>query len=77
MAADLTAIELTDASLYTVLHSRLGVSIVSGRRQVRAVPATQGLAQLLQVSIGEPLPLQLLEGTSLDENGVPFEMFPS
>lgn len=69
----LTRAELTDASLHAVLRSRLGVSIVSGRRQVRAVAATTVLAQLLEVSVGEPL--LLLEGTSLDDNGVPIEMF--
>ena len=73
IGASLTAVELTDASLHTVLRSRLGVSFVSGRRQVRAVPATERLAKLLQISVGEPL--LLLEGTSLDENGVPIEMF--
>lgn len=73
IGASLTVAELTDASLHAVLRSRLGVSIVSGRRQVRAVAATNGLAHLLQVSEGEPL--LLLEGTSLDENGMAIEMF--
>ncbi|TFC73566.1 GntR family transcriptional regulator [Cryobacterium sp. TMS1-20-1] len=73
IGADLTISELTDASLHAVLRSRLGVSIVSGRRQVRAVAATTGLARLLEISVGEPL--LLLEGTSLDENGLPIEMF--
>ena len=69
----LTAAELTDTSLHSVLRSRLGVSIVSGRRQVRAVAATAPLARLLRVEVGEPL--LLLEGTSLDEHGRPIEMF--
>ncbi len=69
----LTAAELTDTSLHSVLRSRLGVSIVSGRRQVRAVAATAPLAELLQVEVREPL--LLLEGTSLDEHGRPIEMF--
>lgn len=73
IGAKLTTAELTDASLHAVLRARLGVSIVSGRRQVRAVAATTALAELLQISVGEPL--LLLEGTSLDENGVPIEMF--
>ena len=73
IGASLTVAELTDASLHAVLRSRLGVSIVSGRRQVRAVAATNGLAHLLQVSEGEPL--LLLEGTSLDDNGTAIEMF--
>ena len=73
IGANLTTAELTDASLHAVLRARLGVSIVSGRRQVRAVAATTALAELLQISVGEPL--LLLEGTSLDENGVPIEMF--
>lgn len=73
IGAGLTAAELTDASLHAVLRSRLGVSIVSGRRQVRAVAATKTLAELLEVGVGEPL--LLLEGTSLDDNGVPIEMF--
>ncbi|TFD73207.1 GntR family transcriptional regulator [Cryobacterium gelidum] len=73
IGAGLTVAELTDASLHTVLRSRLGVSIVSGRRQVRAVSATTALARLLEIAVGEPV--LLLEGTSLDENGVPIEVF--
>jgi GntR family transcriptional regulator len=73
IGAGLTVAELTDASLHAIMRSRLGVSIVSGRRQVRAVSATQALAELLEIVVGEPV--LLLEGTSLDENGVPIEMF--
>jgi GntR family transcriptional regulator len=69
----LTAESLTDASLHEVLRLKLGARATSGRRQIRAVPADPGLAQLLDVRTGEPL--LLLEGTSVDQGGAPLEVF--
>lgn len=69
----LSADDLTHASLHAVMRGKLGVSIASGRRQVRAVPASAALAQILGVAVGAPV--LLLEGTSLNENGLPIEVF--
>lgn len=73
LAADLTADELTDTSLHTRLRTQHGISIVSGRRQVRAVGASAQLASALLVPEGAPL--LLLEGTSFDGAGTPVEVF--
>ncbi len=70
---ELTVAELTNASLHAVLRRTHGVTIVTGRRQVRAVAASVSQADALQVPVGSPL--LLLEGTSLDGAGVPVEMF--
>ena len=65
--------ELTDTSLHAVLRASYGISLVSGRRQVRAVSASAALAESLAVPQGAPL--LLLEGTTLDRSGVPVETF--
>lgn len=69
----LTADELTNASLHTVMSQKFGLTLVSGTRQVRAVAATVYLAEQLRVDVGSPL--LLLEGTSFDEFGRPAEVF--
>lgn len=73
LASSLTAAELTDASLHATLASKFGVPVTAGRRQIRAVPASTTLAAELSLPIGTPL--LLLEGTSLDDGGVPVEFF--
>lgn len=73
LSATLTAEELTNASLHAVMRKKYGVSILSGRRQVRAVSATVSVAEALSIDIG--MPVLLLEGSSLDEHGLPVEMF--
>lgn len=73
IGAGLTTAQLTDTSLHAVLRSTYGVSLVSGRRQVRAVSASGALAEALEVPDGSPV--LLLEGTTLDRSGVPVETF--
>jgi GntR family transcriptional regulator len=73
LAGTLSSDELTDASLHAILHTRFGVPVTAGRRQVRAVPASERLARELSVSVGSPL--LLLEGTSLDDSGTTVEYF--
>jgi GntR family transcriptional regulator len=73
LAGTLTADDLTDASLHTILNTRFGVPVTAGRRQVRAVPASERLARELSVPVGSPL--LLLEGTSLDDSGATIEYF--
>lgn len=70
---DLTVAELTDTSLHAVLRARFGVTLLSGRRQVRAVAASVPLAAALEIDEGAPV--LVLEGTTLDRTGVPIEMF--
>ncbi|MET4702842.1 GntR family transcriptional regulator [Frigoribacterium sp. UYMn621] len=65
--------ELTNASLHSLLRRKHGISIVTGRRQVRAVAASPSQAESLRVAAGSPL--LLLEGTSFDAAGLPVEMF--
>ena len=69
----LTVAELTDTSLHAVLRARFGVTLVSGRRQVRAVAASASLAAALDVPEGAPV--LVLEGTTLDRTGAPVETF--
>lgn len=65
--------ELIDTSLHAVLRGTYGISLVSGRRQVRAVSASASLAESLEVPEGAPL--LLLEGTTLDRSASPVETF--
>ncbi|MCH1881370.1 GntR family transcriptional regulator [Agrococcus sp. ARC_14] len=73
LAAALTADDLTDASLHRLLADRFGVPVTAGHRQIRAVPASEQLADELALSPGAPL--LLLEGTSVDDQGNPVEYF--
>lgn len=74
-APGLSTSELTDASLHQVLASRFGIRLVSGRRQIRAVPADTAIAH--ELDIASSAPLLLLEGSSLDAHGTPVEWFES
>lgn len=73
LAGTLTANELTDASLHATLASRFGVPVTAGRRQIRAIAASERLAGELSLPVGSPL--LLLEGTSLDDRGNAVEYF--
>jgi GntR family transcriptional regulator len=73
LAGSLTEHELTDASLHATLASRFGVPVTAGRRQIRAVAASERLAGELSLPVGSPL--LLLEGTSLDDSGTAVEFF--
>ena len=73
IGARLSREELTDTSLHAVLRGTYGISLVSGRRQVRAVSASASLAESLEVPEGAPL--LLLEGTTLDRSASPVETF--
>jgi GntR family transcriptional regulator len=61
--------DLHDASLHAVLGEKFGVQIVSGKRQIRAVPGDRDLLRLLQLEASSPV--LLLEGTSFDQKGRP------
>lgn len=69
----LTADDLVDASLHQLLADRLGWHVAGGHNQVRAVPATESLADRLGVAVGAPL--LLLEGRSVDRDGGVVEEF--
>ncbi|WP_219818427.1 GntR family transcriptional regulator [Clavibacter michiganensis] len=73
IAGRLTTEDLTDASLHALLRARLGIAVVSGRRQVRAVGAAPEVASALGVAEGAPV--LVLEGTSTDASGGPVEVF--
>lgn len=73
IAGTLSAEELTDTSLHATLAKKLGIPIVAGRRQIRALIASDELASEMQVPTGSPV--LLLEGTSLDDLGNPVEYF--
>lgn len=73
LAGSLTVEELTDASLHATLASKFGVPVTTGRRQIRAVSASEQLAGELSLTVGAPL--LLLEGTSLDDRGNATEYF--
>jgi GntR family transcriptional regulator len=65
--------DLHDASLHAVLSEKFGVQIVSGKRQIRAVPGDRDLLRLLKLEASSPV--LLLEGTSFDQDGRPVEVF--
>lgn len=67
VADSLSQEDLADASLHQLLADRLGRHVVGGHHQVRAVPATAALADLLGVAVGAPL--LLLEGRTTDSEG--------
>ncbi|KAD3514960.1 UTRA domain-containing protein [Arthrobacter yangruifuii] len=71
--ASLTAADLTDSSLHAVMHAVFGVEIVSGKRQIRAVPGDRDLTSLLRLKPSSPV--LLLEGTSYDADGRAVEVF--
>lgn len=73
LAGTLTVDELTDASLHATLANRFGVPVTAGRRQIRAIAASERLAGELSLPVGSPL--LLLEGTSLDDRGNAVEYF--
>lgn len=73
LASTLNAGILTDSSLHELLRAEFGITIVSGRRQVRAVAASASIAATLRVPSGAPL--LMLEGTSFDQEGEPIEYF--
>lgn len=69
----LNAEELVDASLHEVLAVRFGVPVSAGHRQVRAVAASETIADGMAVPVGAPL--LVLEGTSQDATGTAIEYF--
>ena len=73
VADAITADDLVDASLHQLLAERLDRHVVGGHNQVRAVPATEALADRLGVAVGSPL--LLLEGRSVDADGAVLEEF--
>ncbi|MFI6424282.1 GntR family transcriptional regulator [Promicromonospora sp. NPDC050880] len=70
---DLSAQELTDASLHATIQRRFGTRVVAGQRQVRAVGADTDTAEALRVPVGAPV--LLLEGTSTDGSARAVEVF--
>ncbi|UAL31145.1 GntR family transcriptional regulator [Nocardioides rotundus] len=73
VASAVSADDLVDASLHALLSARLDRVVTGGQSQVRAVQATDWLAEVLGVAPGSPL--LLLEGRSLDADGVVLEEF--
>jgi len=73
VADAISADDLVDASLHQLLADRLDRHVAGGVSQVRAVLATETLADLVEVSPGSPL--LLLEGRSLDRDGLALEEF--
>lgn len=73
LCASLTADELTDRSLHAVLAEKYAIRLVFGRRHVRAVSGDPEVAAHLGIPLTSPV--LLLEGTSIDANGRPIEVF--
>ena len=73
LCSTLTAEELRDTSLHSVLRQKYGIEIVAGKRQIRAAPADAELLTLLHMA--PHAPVLVLEGTSLDAAGRPVEVF--
>jgi GntR family transcriptional regulator len=73
VADAMTADDLVDASLHQLLAERLGRHVAGGHNQIRAVPATEPLAERLGTAPGAPL--LLLEGRTVDRDGAVLEEF--
>jgi len=69
----ISADDLVDASLHQLLGERMGRQVAGAHNQIRAVAATDTLAEQLDVEPGSPL--LLLEGRSVDRDGVVLEEF--
>ena len=69
----ITAEALVDRSLHGAVAQATGRRVTDGSRTVRAVAAAPPLDTRLQVDAGSPL--LLLEGTSLDQDMAPIEVF--
>lgn len=66
------AADLEHGSLYTALR-RAGVEIGGGRRIVEAAPATEKIAELLEVEAGAPV--LFVDALTWDEENRPFECY--
>jgi GntR family transcriptional regulator len=73
VAEAISADDLVDASLHQLLADRLDRHVAGAHNQIRAVLATELLADRLGVTPGSPL--LLLEGRSIDRDGVVLEVF--
>lgn len=73
VGAALDRAALVDGSLHGAVHAATGRRVLDGRRTVRAVAAAPPLDEVLDVAAGAPL--LLLEGSSLDQDGLPIEVF--
>lgn len=73
VAQAISADDLVDASLHQLLAERLDRHVAAAGNQIRAVVATETLADRLGVEPGSPL--LLLEGRSVDRDGVVLEVF--
>lgn len=71
--APLKTMDLSDASLYSILAQRFGVIPTGGRRQIDAVAAAREKSELLKVEIGSPL--LRMSAVNMDQGGTPFEYF--
>lgn len=69
----LGSMDLSGASLYSVLGETFGVIPTGGRRQIDAVAAAREKSELLQVEVGSPL--LRMSAVNMDQHGVPFEYF--
>jgi GntR family transcriptional regulator len=65
--------DLTNQSLYQLMEQKYGIELLHGKRAVRAVPADDRKAELLDVEVSAPL--ILLEGTSYSCDGRAVEFF--
>lgn len=65
--------DLTNQSLYQLMEQKYGVTLLHGKRTVRAIAADERRAELLDVEVGAPM--ILLEGTSYSPDGKAVEYF--
>ncbi|MCL4394076.1 MAG: GntR family transcriptional regulator [Chloroflexi bacterium] len=65
--------DLANTGLYTILHDKYGLKIVSARRFVEAVAANKYEAEKLKIKRGAPL--LLVDSTVFLEDGRPIEYF--
>jgi GntR family transcriptional regulator len=70
---DLVHEDLAGQSLYAVMESRFGLTIVRSRRTIEAVGASERMADLLGIDAGAPL--LLLKSVSYLEDGRPVEHY--
>lgn len=73
LCPDLIREDLAKQSLYAVLEEKYGLEIVSSRRTIEAIAATDNLASSLDVDLNAPL--LLLKSVSYLKDGSPVEYF--
>ncbi len=73
LCPDLINIDLTDNSLYRVLHDKYSLFIYEGMRTIESINAPHDIAEYLEIKNGAAL--SMIKSVGYLENGVPLEYY--